>query len=91
MSATWKKVLGNFDQWGWLGKVPARLHARLPGGRGWDWCLEIALGRSMENLFRVFLLEKSSSNHTKEHHHVEATVVSMGQLKKSAVNTRAEL
>ena len=50
-----EKVLGTFDGQGWLGKVLARLHARLPVGLGWDWCLEIALGRSMENLFGVFL------------------------------------
>ena len=35
-----EKVLGNFDGRGWLGKVLARLHARLPGGLGWDWSLE---------------------------------------------------
>ena len=37
-----EKVLGNFDGLGWLGKVLARLHARLLGGLGWDWCSEIA-------------------------------------------------
>ena len=49
---TWKtegarcleKVPGNFDGRGCLGKVLARLHARLPGGLGWDWCLEKGVG-----------------------------------------------
>ena len=50
-----EKVLGDFDGRGWLGKVLARLHARLPGGLGWDWCPEIALGGCTEKVFRVFL------------------------------------
>ena len=33
-------MLGNFNGQRWLGKVPLRLHARLTGGAGWDWCLE---------------------------------------------------
>ena len=37
-----RKVLGNFDGRGCLGKVLVRLHLRLLGGLGWDWCLEIA-------------------------------------------------
>ena len=33
-----------------LGKVHARLHARLLSGPGWDWCLEIAEGRCTEKV-----------------------------------------
>ena len=39
-----EKVLGNFDGPWCLGKVLARLHARLSGGLGWDWCLEKGVG-----------------------------------------------
>ena len=37
------------------------------------------------------VLGESSSNNTMAQHHVEAIVVSMGQLKKSVVNTREEM
>ena len=37
-------MLGHFDGWRCLGKVLARLHARLPGGLGRDWCLEKEVG-----------------------------------------------
>ena len=37
------------------------------------------------------VLGKSSSNNTTTHPHMEAIVVSVGQLKKSCVNTRAEM
>ena len=46
-----EKVLGKFDGQGCLGKVHARLHARLLGGLGWDWCLETAWGRCTEKVF----------------------------------------
>ena len=37
------------------------------------------------------VLGESSSNNTTAHHLVETIVVSMGQLNKSVVNTRAEM
>ena len=37
------------------------------------------------------VLRSSSSNNTTAHHQVEAIVVSMSQLKKLAVNIRAEM
>ena len=39
-----EKVLGNFDGQGCLGRVLARLHARLPDGLGWDGGLEKGVG-----------------------------------------------
>ena len=42
-SAAWKKFLEILLS-GVLGKMLARLRARLPGGLGWHWCLENGLG-----------------------------------------------
>ena len=138
-----EKVHGKFDGRGCLRKVLARLHVRLPGGLGWDWCLEkglggvlgksackvtcevaiwAGLGLVLGNSLRVDaqkkclaasfviyqtscyvslkvcsgcssqeMLGESSSNSTTAHHHVEAMVVSMGQLKKPVANTRKEM
>ena len=120
------KVLGNFDGRGCLGKVLARLHARLPGGLGWDRCLEKQVGGEVgKSVCEVagwagpgLVLGKGGggggvgksacevacgvagwaglglvlgSRNTTTHHHVEAIVVSMGQLKKSVVNTTEEM
>ena len=87
-------MFGRFDRPGWLGKVLARLHARLPGGLGWGWCSEFALGQCTEKVFGCSYQElpgKSSSHNTTEHHHKETIVVSMGPFKKLVVNSTAQL
>ena len=54
----------------------------LPSFKAWKTCL----GCSYEQLLR-----DNCSIHTKAHHHMEAVVVSLGQLKKLVVNTSVEL
>ena len=49
-----EKVLRIFNGWGWLGKVLARLHVRLTGGLGWDWCLEKGVGKEVVKVFGNF-------------------------------------
>ena len=44
------------------GNVLVRLYARSLGGPGWDWCLEIALGRCTEKVLRNFALFVSIPN-----------------------------
>ena len=71
-------MLGKFDGQGCLGKV---LHARLLGGLGSGWCLEIAWVHAQNKCLGCSnqeVLGKSSSHNTTSHHNMEAIVVSMG-------------
>ena len=51
-----EKVLGNCDERGCLGKVLARLHARLPVGLGWDWCFQKGVGGDVGESAWKFLM-----------------------------------
>ena len=76
----WENCLRGCMRGCWVGR--ARIGAwKLPWVEAWKTCS----GCSYQEL-----LGHSSYFHTREHHHVEANVVSMGQLTKSPVNTKVE-
>ena len=88
----WKKHLEILMRWGGWEKC---LQGCMRGWRvGWAgigaWKLPTVHARKKSSRCSYQEVQSSSNNAT-AHHHVEAIVVSMGQLKKLVVNTREEM